>query len=137
MHPIHHTPITACQTLIEGVRPVWSRSSFICWWYSKSNVYSSIFILCYELNIYIYIFFKETLPLSLLLCIYARIRTKITRIQTLWTMRVSMPNSIIRGVESSTISFINFSILGSNNRCFDKLYVGSWPESSVYIAKFT
>ena len=45
--------------------------------------------------------------------------------------------SDIRGVESSTISFINFSILGSNNRFFDKLYDGSWSESSIYIAKIT
>ena len=44
---------------------------------------------------------------------------------------------INRGVESSTISFINFSILGSNNRFFDKLYDGSWSESSIYIAKIT
>ena len=43
----------------------------------------------------------------------------------------------LRGVESSTISFINFSILGSNNRFFDKLYDGSWSESSIYIAKIT
>ena len=43
----------------------------------------------------------------------------------------------ISGVESSTISFINFSILGSNNRFFDKLYDGSWSESSIYIAKIT
>ena len=35
------------------------------------------------------------------------------------------PLSLSRGVESSTISFINFSILGSNNRFFDKLYDGS------------
>ena len=42
-----------------------------------------------------------------------------------------------RGVESSTISFINFSVLGSNNRFFDKLYDGSRPESSIYIAKIT
>ena len=39
-----------------------------------------------------------------------------------------------RGVESSTMSFINFSILGSNNRFFDKLYDCSWSESSIYIA---
>ena len=38
------------------------------------------------------------------------------------------------GVESSTIS-INFSILGSNKRFFDKLYNGSWSESSIHIAK--
>ena len=38
-----------------------------------------------------------------------------------------------RGIESSTISSINFSILGSNNRFFDKLYDGSWSESSIYI----
>ena len=43
----------------------------------------------------------------------------------------------IRGVESSTISSINFSILGSNKRFFDKLYDGSWSESSIYIAKIT
>ena len=39
-----------------------------------------------------------------------------------------------QGVESSTISTINFSILGSNKRFFDKLYEGSWSESSIYIA---
>jgi len=33
---------------------------------------------------------------------------------------------ISRGVESSTISSINFSILGSNKRFFDKLYDDSW-----------
>ena len=31
--------------------------------------------------------------------------------------------SMYRGVESSTISSVNFSILGSNKRFFDKLYV--------------
>ena len=44
---------------------------------------------------------------------------------------------LIRGVESSTISSINFSILGSNKRFFDKLYDGSWSNSSIYIAKIT
>ena len=44
---------------------------------------------------------------------------------------------ISRGVESFTISSINFSILGSNKRFFDKLYDGSWSESSIYIAKIT
>ena len=42
-----------------------------------------------------------------------------------------------RGVESSTISSINSRILGSNKRFFDKLYDGSWSESSIYIAKIT
>ena len=42
-----------------------------------------------------------------------------------------------RGVESSTISSINFSFLGSNKRFFDKLYDGPWSESSIYIAKIT
>ena len=45
--------------------------------------------------------------------------------------------SIIRGVESSTISSINFSILGSNKRIFDIVYDGSWSESSIFIAKIT
>ena len=40
--------------------------------------------------------------------------------------------SYSRGVESSTISFINFSILGSNKRFFNILYDGSWSESSIY-----
>ena len=42
-----------------------------------------------------------------------------------------------RRVESSTISSIDFSILGSNKRFFDKLYGGSWSESSIFIAKIT
>ena len=33
--------------------------------------------------------------------------------------------------------FHQFSILGSNKRLFNKLYDGSWPESSIYIAKIT
>ena len=44
--------------------------------------------------------------------------------------------SFSRGIESSTISTINFSILGSYKRFFDKLYYGSWSESKV-IAKIT
>ena len=37
---------------------------------------------------------------------------------------------IYRGLESSTITIINFSILGSNKRFFDKLFDGSWSESA-------
>ena len=42
-----------------------------------------------------------------------------------------------RGVESSTISSINFCILGSYKRIFDKIYDCPWSESSIYIAKST
>ena len=39
----------------------------------------------------------------------------------------------IRGVESFTISTINFNIHGSNKRFFDKLFEGSRAESSIYV----
>ena len=38
---------------------------------------------------------------------------------------------ISRGVESFSISTINFSIHGSNKRFFDKLYEGSRAESGI------
>ena len=59
-------------------------------------------------------------------------------------LQISIKNTSLRlfvaqykGVESSTISSINFRILGSNKRFFDKLFDGSWSESSIYIAKIT
>ena len=41
-----------------------------------------------------------------------------------------------RGVESFTISTINFSIHGSNKRFFDKLYEGFRVESSIYVGLY-
>ena len=69
---------------------------------------------------------------------FTEVKKKINR-QTLGFVGIfsSFRKRDIRGVESSTISSINFSILGSNKRFFDKLYGGSWSESSIYIPKIT
>ena len=53
------------------------------------------------------------------------------------TLYGKLHETLYQGVESSTISSINFSILGSNKRFFDKLYDGSWSKSSIYNAKIT
>ena len=45
--------------------------------------------------------------------------------------------SLIRGIESLTISTINFSIHGSNKNFFDKLCEGSRAESCIYVVKTT
>ena len=46
-------------------------------------------------------------------------------------------DSLNRGVESFTISNINFSIHGSNKRFFDTFYESSWAESSINFGKIT
>ena len=50
-------------------------------------------------------------------------------------VRIRPPQAVIWGVESSTISSINFSILASNKRFFYKIYDSSCYKSFIYIAK--